>query len=846
MPEALPLSHQDLLAVRVPERHDPAVPTPAEVLGFAVGQRLARQADFQRYFATLAGASPRAALQVYGHSVEGRELLHLLVSSPANLARRDAVFASLRQLADPQQPAPELADLPVVTWIIANVHGGEHSSAEATLALAYELCAGQTPETARLLDESIVVIDPLQNPDGRDRSVNAYYSLHGVVANVDPHSAEHHCPWPGPRGSHYAFDLNRDWCLLTHPESRARVAAFLEQRPQVVADLHEMGNAQSFYFPPPAVPIEQHVATELRDWWEVFGRANAAAFDRRAWDYFVGEVFDSYYPGYGEAWPLFHGALGMTYEQAAAHSLAIRRRDGNLQTLADGAAQHFVAAYTTCLTAAEQRPELLARFRQMAVAAATPSDGRRALLIEAGDRAADAADLAANLRQQGIQVEQTAAALTVVAEPHEGGAARARTLAAGSLVIPLAQPAAPLVRALCDPVSPLPVEFVQQERDRLKWRAEPNIYDITAWSAPHRWDLEACWSADLPELPAAPPPTAAAAAGLAWIVPAGPRATYRLLCRLLAAEGWKVRVAQRPLTLAGRALGRGTLVLRVRDHGPQAGPQLAALAAECGAELLASPTAWTDEGLRLGSYYIRAVERPRIAVLTRPPVSAQPVGWLTYLLEQQYRLPYTPIDAAMLSAQMLAEYNVLVVTAGGPYERVFGSEASWLHAWVVAGGTLVALDDVASGWLLGLGSRFTTARRVTDVRPGAPADPVPMQHRPQRLAPLAAWVQLDPYSYLTYGCAPQMRVVFSGDRIIEPPLDGYTVARFRDREAVAEGFAPAATAAALDGRAYLWQERRGAGQVICFAEAPTFRASWPGLDRLWLNALLFGPSLRRE
>lgn len=857
MIDPLPLSVTDILAVRQPDRHDPTVPTPAEVLGYALGERLSRHADCVRYLEALARAGDRARTVSIGRSVEGRELVQLLVSSPRNLARLDELHGAWQELADPSAALPDLTALPLVIWVVANVHGGEHSSGEAALALAYQLVAGTDEASAAIREQAVVVIEPLQNPDGRDRSVNSYYSLHGVVANPDPHSAEHEAPWPGPRGSHYAFDLNRDWALLTHPESRARAASFLHWRPQVVLDLHEMGEDQSFYFPPPALPIEVNVAASLQQWWQVFGRANAAAFDQRGWDYFIGEVFDSHYPGYGETWPLFHGALGMTFEQARARTIAVRRPDGQLQTLADGVAHHFVASLTSCTTAVTNRVELLRHYREFqAQAVAGGAAGpRRALLLDAGDRAADAAEAADNLRQQGVLVRTAGEAFTVAVEPLDGGPTHERRLSAGSLVVPLDQPAARLIQALCAPRSPMPDDFVAEELERLRHRADANIYDITAWSLPHRYGLEAFWAAAVPTVAEPAAAVSAPAATMGYVVPAGTRATGRLAARLVSEEGWRLRVAQRPLRVNGRDCGRGSLVLRVRDHDADLHQRLTALVAETGADLLAADSAWPEAGLPLGSYHIKAVQPTRVAMLTRPPIAAQAAGWLAYLLEQQYRLTYTPLDAGALTARRLREYNVLLVPDGGGYERIFGGEATWLKSWVEAGGTLVTLGGGSSAWLCGLGDRFTTARQVTDLRGEEPAGeaaakekqpPVPAEHRPFTLPRLSAWVRSDRYSYLTYGCPGRFRVSFGGSTLFKPPITGHTVLQFEATAPVASGFAPGRMAQALAGTAYLWQERHGAGQVVCFADAPTFRASWPMLDRLWLNAALFGPSLERE
>ncbi|MBI5832272.1 MAG: hypothetical protein HZB16_08195 [Armatimonadetes bacterium] len=857
---ALARSDGELLAFGDPTRYDPLVDTPHKVLGYRFGDRLSRHSDIMRYLAVLA-ESQRAELLPIGRSYEGRALAQFVVSSRDNLDRLESLRAVQQRLADPDSDVPSLAHHPVVVWIMANVHGGEHSGAEAALALAYQLVAGTDSTTRAIRDNAVVVIDPLQNPDGRDRSVNNHYALGGLASTTDRHAAEHRCPWPGARGSHYAFDLNRDWCLLTHPETRARVASFLAWRPQVVADLHEMGGLGGYYFPPPAAPIEANVPDELLRWWEVFGRANAGAFDERGWDYFIGEYFDSYYPGYGESWPLYHGALGMTFEQDTPSTLALRNERDRLVTLAQATERHFVAAYTVCATAAEHRRELLTTYRQIRCdqVSAGLDGARQALLIDAGDRAADAADVAALLRAQGVCAEIAAEPVEVDAEPQlatetGGGMERLVTLAPGSVIVPLAQPEGALVRVLCEPHSPMPREFLATEDALLEGRAEPSIYDITAWSLPHRVGLDAYWSATVPDVLLRPLGHDLVPAKVAYLLPMTTRAAYQATARMTFEDGWAPRMASRPFRFEGRAYDRGTAVLHVGDHDERLPARLAALLAETGCEVVSADRSWDDSGERfsLGSAYLIPVQRPRLAMLTRDPVSPEGAGWCSYLLEQVYRIPHTPLAVRGLTAEILRDYDVLLMPDSSHYTDVFGEQAELLKRWVEAGGTLVALGGRASAYLSdgkGLsGASVIEDLRCLDAKPELAKDAekpiVPQEHRPLSIPGVSAWVATDPHSYLTYGCPGRMLVPLLGANLFRPTVEGHTACRLTGEAPI--GWLPARMADKLDGRAWLWQDMVGAGQVICFAVPPTFRASWPMLDRLWLNAVLYSRSRKRE
>ena len=292
----------------------------------------------------------------------------MIVSSAERIAKLDEIKKGLQRLADPRGASASDLDgliktLPVVTWLLHAVHGNEISSSDAALAEAHHLLAAQgDPAVDTILRESIVLIDPLENPDGRSRFVFQNLLGQAAVPDGEPASAEHDEPWPGGRSNHYLFDMNRDWFSQSQPETRGRTKLFLEWYPQVVVDLHEMGGNSSYYFAPPADPLNPHITKAQASWFQVFGKANADRFDARGFSYFIREVYDSFYPGYGESWPIFHGAVGMTYEQASARGLVFRREDDSDLTYRDGVLHHFTAAITTAETAARNREKLLRDF----------------------------------------------------------------------------------------------------------------------------------------------------------------------------------------------------------------------------------------------------------------------------------------------------------------------------------------------------------------------------------------------------------------------------------------------------------------------------------------------------
>ncbi|HEX8152137.1 MAG TPA: M14 family zinc carboxypeptidase, partial [Thermoanaerobaculia bacterium] len=315
------------------------------------------------YYDELARRSNLVSIERIGATYENRPLVLLTITSPKNRAALDQIRANVTSLAKGSADANRAADIakngPAIVWLGFGVHGNESSSAEAAMRVASTLLRDEA--ATKLLDDLVVVIDPLQNPDGRERYIQWFTRTRGAQANTNADAFEHNEPWPGGRFNHYLIDMNRDWTWLSQRETQARVAAYQRWYPQVFVDFHEMGYTSSYFFPPDAAPINVHYPNDIEKWLETFGRANANEFSQRNWQFFVGERFDLFYPGYGDSWPSMNGAVGMTYE-VAGHGrggVAVEREDGSVLTLGDRIDRHFTTAMATVRTAAANREALL-------------------------------------------------------------------------------------------------------------------------------------------------------------------------------------------------------------------------------------------------------------------------------------------------------------------------------------------------------------------------------------------------------------------------------------------------------------------------------------------------------
>ena len=345
-----------------------SVPSPEQFLGYKVGTRFTRHHRIVDYVKTIAGARPdMVKVEKYGETNEGRELMLAFVSTPENMQKLEQIRINNLRMAGlaKDKAAPQTENAPAIVWLSYNVHGNEASSSEAFLLTIHALTDPTNVQTKEWLKNTVVVLDPCINPDGRDRYINWYNSVVGKNYNADPASREHAEPWPGGRSNHYNFDLNRDWAWQTQVETQQRIKKYHEWMPQIHVDYHEQGFNEPYYFAPAAEPIHEVITPWQRDFQVMIGRNHAKYFDQNNWLFFTKERFDLLYPSYGDTYPVYNGAIGMTYEQGGIRAgLGILNEDNDTLTLVDRAAHHFTTGLSTIEIASKNKSKLLAEFKQ--------------------------------------------------------------------------------------------------------------------------------------------------------------------------------------------------------------------------------------------------------------------------------------------------------------------------------------------------------------------------------------------------------------------------------------------------------------------------------------------------
>jgi Zinc carboxypeptidase len=872
-------------------KYDPAVPTEKTVLGRDPGDRISSHAELVKYANALAAAAP-AHMKVfeYAETWEHRKLIYLVIGSEANMKRLSEIQASMKKISDPRKTGDAeakrlMAGLPAVIWLAYGVHGNEISSPDAALMTAYHLLASRGDKMVdEILAKDLVLIDPLQNPDGRDRFVHDFNIAEGLRPDPSQMAAEHNEPWPGGRTNHYYFDMNRDWFAMTQPETRGRIATVQQWMPLVFVDLHEMGSNSTYYFAPEANPYNPYITKTQKDSLEWFGKNNSHWFDHYGFSYFTKEGYDEFYPGYGASWPLYYGGISMTYEQASTRGLVVKKADGSVVTYRDTVREHFVASISTAETAAHNREKLLENFyqyRKDAIAEGTKGGVQEFILPRTGN-VSNVDKLAASLADQGVEVRRA----------NDSFQNSGKTYPQGSYVIACGQPSSRLIRTLLDAQVSMDPDFLKGEEQRRLARQPSEMYDVTAWSLPMQYGILAVAAPDESKgsfeaiAPGYAPKgkVVGNSAALAYLVPWGLSSSARFLSGALQ-EGLRVATTDKSFAQGGKTYPSGTLIIKVKENPANVADTVAKLAASSGAEVFGTDTGWMDDGPNFGSRYVSYFPaKLNIALAWDRPTGASSAGATRYLLERQYGYPVTVVRTQQLATGDLSQFQVIVLPDSGfgeGYESVLGANGSRrLRDWVQSGGTLVALGPGAISYLSSPASGLLAITQENVAREGdQPARPaggaaapaaggagptpgrtpgklfasekdmekatLPDTELPDSLHGVLLRAKVNQDSWVTAGVPETVNVLVTG-RTIYAPIKadrGINAAYFMGPDQIiSSGFMWEQNKKQLAYKPFLVLQREGRGNVVGFTSDPNFRGYMDGLNMLFLNSVFRGPA----
>ncbi|PSQ97647.1 MAG: zinc carboxypeptidase [Bacteroidetes bacterium SW_9_63_38] len=826
-----------LLVAGVPTaeaQEDAQLQSPSAFLGYELGEQFTPHHRVVDYVRHVTAHSPAATVRQHGTTPEGRPLLLTTLTTPRNHERIDTIRRSNLKRAGQVDGTPQ-ADV-AVAWLSYNVHGDEPAPTEAALKTLHALADTSTarPDGVRAsLENTVVLLDPCLNPDGRARYTQWFRETVGTAANPDPPAREHHPPWASGRTNHYYFDLNRDWAWGVQPETRARLNAYHRWMPNVHVDYHEMGVENPYYFAPGAEPYHENLTDWQRTFQETVGRHNARIFDRNGWLYFTKEVYDLLYPGYGDTWPLFNGAVGMTYEQGGgARAGRAVTTNGDTLTLAERLSHHHATALSTVEVVAAHRAEVLRAFATYHESAQEDPPGRyRTYVVHRQGEGGRVAALAQLLDRQHIQYEYVRETARVRGYSYREGTMERTRIQRGDLLVHAAQPKGRLVKVLFEPKTTV---------------VDSAAYDITAWGLPYAYGVNAHAVPERVDVTTTTTPPISGSTALsadrpyAYAITWRSRADARFVGALLQA-GVRLRVATKGFTVDDQSYETGTLLaLRADNESPAFDDTVRGLARRHEQRLHALETGLTEQGPDLGASSVRTVDRPRVALLAGAPMRLERVGEVWHFFEQTIEYPVTLLPPDDFDASMLDNVDVLVLPDGDYDDWLAGARASAITRWVRNGGRLIALGDanaaLAERPSYHLSSRTSsgavrgdttgTGARSGDETPSAPGS----IHR----------VELDSSHPLTFGLdGPYFTLKRDTEAYTLSKADGWAAGALMTAAPVS-GVMGTEAQQAVEGSVLFGTQKLGDGRVVYLVDNPLFRGFWYSGHVLFSNAVFMG------
>lgn len=815
--------------------------SPKEFLGYELGDRFTRHHRVVEYYQHVASAVPNVTLFKYGETYEHRALVYAVVASPENSKNLEQIRLDNLKRAG-MQPGSATSKIALV-WMSYNVHGNEASSLEASMQTLYELADPGNAKSQQLLKNTVVILDPCVNPDGRDRYANFYNQYGNVPPNTHSEAKEHREPWPGGRANHYLFDLNRDWAWLTQVESQQRIAVYNQWLPHVHVDFHEQGANNPYYFAPAVEPYHEVITPWQREFQVMIGKNHAKYFDAQGWLYFTKEVFDLYYPSYGDTYPTYNGAIGMTYEQGGSGSagLSIITKEGDPLTLKDRLTHHHTSGMSTVevtsLHAAKVVDEFEKYFKDNIN---NPTAAYKTYVIKSTNNTDKINQLTGWLDKHGIAYGHPSAGKASKGFDYSTQTQQSFSLTTDDVIINVYQPKSRFITTLFEPQSKLP---------------DSATYDITAWNLMYAYGLKGYAIPERVNVGKAYQPNPVENASIvakpyAYIFRYQSLRDVEFLAALLK-KNIKVRAATQPFKVSGETFDAGTLVVTQRNNENVASfdQTIQSLANEMGRKIYTTNTGFVDSGKDFGSGAVAYLKAPKVAVLIGEQISSLSAGEIWHFFEQQLKYPVTQIGTDYFKSVDLGKYDVLVVPEG--YYRMFDEKTLGdVGTWVNGGGRLILIAGALNSFAdqKGFSLKLYTSE---DEKKAAEKKEKEQKEKEALLTYEAAErksisdfmpgaiykATLDKSHPLAFGLDNTYYSLRENNLRFGYLEDGWNVGIIKGKAKPVQGFAGYYANKKLDNSLVFGVEDKGRGQVIYFVDNPLFRCFWENGKMVFANAV---------
>lgn len=819
-----------------------ALQSPEQFLGYNLGDRFTRHHRVVEYFKHVDDAMPNVKVQQYGETYEHRPLIFAVVTSQENFANLEQIRTDNLKRAGVLEGAAS-ANKVAIVWLSYNVHGNEANSTEAAMKTLFELVNPSNAKTKEFLKNTVIILDPCINPDGRDRYANFYNQFGQNPPNPSTDSKEHREPWPGGRSNHYMFDLNRDWAWETQTETQGRIKAYNEWLPHVHVDFHEQGYNNPYYFAPAAEPYHEVVTNWQREFQTMIGKNNAKYFDEQGWLYFTKEVFDLYYPSYGDTYPTYAGAIGMTYEQGG-HSmggLTVTTREGDPLTLKDRLTHHYTTGISTVEVTSQNSAKVVDEFEKyFKENINTPGAPYKTYVIK-GDNNPDKLNTITKwLDTHLIRYGHPGVAKAARGFEYQTQSQANFNLAMDDIVVNIYQPKSRFITTLFEPQSKLP---------------DSATYDITAWNLMYNYDLKAYAINERINPAIMYQPKAAANPAItgkpyAYIFRYQSLKDVSFLASLLSKD-IKVRAASQSFTAAGQSFEAGTLIVTRRNNEsvPDFDNLIQTMAKSADRRIFTTTTGFVDKGKDFGSSYVGFIKAPKVAVLFGEQTSSLNSGEIWHLFEQTIHYPITQIGTDYFRNVDLKKYDVLIVPEGS-YRMFDEGTLDNLSGWVSSGGRLIVVASALNSFSEKKG--YALKRYATDSekeqaekkeKEEKEKDMLKRYEDAERKAisegmPGAIYkVTVDKSHPLAYGLRDSYYTLKTNELRYGYLDGGWNVGVIKGTAKPVQGFAGYKVNKKMSNSLVFGVEDKGQGSVTYLVDNPLFRTFWESGKMLFSNAV---------
>lgn len=798
--------------------------SPSEFLGYNLGTQFSRHHEVIDYFKYISEQLPnQVKLQKYGETYERRDLYTVCISSEENIRNLKTIQQNNLKNAGILSGSPAQTDVAII-WLSYNVHGNEASSSEASMKTIYELLTNKQD----WLKNTIVIIDPCLNPDGRDRYVNWFNETASIPHNIDQQASEHHEPWPGGRPNHYLFDLNRDWAWATQVESAQRLKVYNEWLPHIHVDFHEQGINEPYYFAPAAEPFHEIITDWQRNFQIEIGKNHAKYFDKSGWLYFTGERFDLLYPSYGDTYPTFMGAIGMTYEQAGhgRAGLGILNDEGQVLTLIDRISHHTTTGLSTVEIASKNAKRINDEFKKFF----DNSNFRYKSYLLQGDT--DKIESLKKLLDKHHIKYGSPYAGDISGYSYESTSTGKLKTTANDLVVSTNQPKGKMVKVLFEPRAKL---------------SDSLTYDITAWSIPYAYGLKAIASEKLVKSTISNLhiiENKISKTATAYMVNWDHMEDARFLTDLLN-QNIKVRFTEKPIRTEGKYFDRGSLIIARGDNKKAQDFDKIILNTAHKYKRILTPvqSGFSDDGPDFGSPDVKLINRPKIAMLSGKNTASLNYGALWHFFERQLHYPVTSINSINFSKTNINRYNILIIPNGKYKDLLNDKNLKKLQAWIAKGGKVIAIGDALNAFVDK--KEFKLKKNIIEKNeenngPLIPYAKREREHIKKTISGAIFKAKVDNTHPMAFGYNDSYFTLKLGSNSYKLLGDkNFSIAYLENTPKKVSGFAGSKALKKLNNSLVFGEERKGKGSIVYMVDDVMFRSFWENGKLFLVNAIFF-------